>query len=69
MHIREASPSDASAIEGLYKSFVLNPAIDVRADRIAEIRTESCSSAVHGEPMPTPFSCELASTGKRNEGS
>jgi N-acetylglutamate synthase-like GNAT family acetyltransferase len=43
MHIREASPLDARAIEGLYKSFVSNPAIDVRADRVEEIRSDPCN--------------------------
>ena len=40
MQIREALPGDAGAIEGLYRSFVANPAIDVRGDRIEEIRSD-----------------------------
>lgn len=43
MHIREAIPSDAKAIEALYKSFVSNPAIDVRRERIEEIRADPCN--------------------------
>jgi N-acetylglutamate synthase-like GNAT family acetyltransferase len=43
MHIREASPSDASAVQGLYTSLVSNPAVDVRADRIEEIRSDPCN--------------------------
>lgn len=43
MHIREAKPSDAEAIEALYKSLVSNPAIDVRPDRIEEIRADPCN--------------------------
>jgi len=43
MHIREAEPSDARAIEALYKRFVSNPAIDVRAERIQEIRADPCN--------------------------
>ena len=41
MEIRDALPSDAGAIEALYKTFVVNPAIEVRADRIDEIRADS----------------------------
>jgi hypothetical protein len=39
MLIREALPSDARAIEVLYQGFVPNPRIDVRCERLDQIRT------------------------------
>lgn len=40
MLIREALPSDARAIEVLYTSFVPNPRIEVRAERLEQIRAD-----------------------------